>query len=336
VALMAMFCVYLALIAVVRRNRAIIIAFILAVLLLLYTGWRIHVASSSADYGRVEVGIPLLMQNGRWLVCDAFQFSTSPVFALLIVAALVIMGVRLVQLLRRFGLSLDAECLVLSVGMVCALLAILMISWMPVLRYFYPLIPLLGWHLARGYIEIFRLLFLRPVARCVLNGVTILLVGWFVMANYYNYLLQFAVQYNARNIEQRVLVKMEQFMRAGGAQAICFDPRDPERELASSVRLYFECFLPVYRNETFPLLVLSSPRTDKTLTLASRSRLVSAQWRISGAVTQEGEYRLLNIARRLSGILQGKRQPYSVQDAGTHGFDYEWYFYDSVPGRLVL
>jgi len=334
IALMAIFCLVLFELAIVRRRGTLVAAVISAVGLLVYTIWRIHVASAAANYGVFEIGIPLLMQNLRWLTYDAFQFATSPIFAVLIIASLIAMVLRMIGLFRQFGVSLDVECLFFSLCMTLSLCAILMISWLPSLRYFYPLVPLLGWHLARGFLELDRYYFLCPARKGFLNGLTLFLLGWFVVANYYGFLLQFAVQHNARNIELRLLSKMEQRLRDGRPMAICLDMQDPERELVSSIQIYFEQFLPLYRGEKLGLHVLHSLHSAIPVELASRQRLDPAYWCLSETVSRQGSYCLLDLSRRVSALFQGRRYPYTVQDAGTHGFDYEWYLYESVAGSV--
>jgi len=335
VALMAMFCLFLFGISFVRRRGYLMAAGFSAVGVLLYTLWRIQVASQAASYGGFEVGIPLLSQNLRWLTNDAFQFATSPVLAFILIGSLAFMGMRMVRLVRRYGVSLDVECLFFSMGMTLSFFVILMISWLPSLRYFYPLVPLLGWHLARGYLELDRFLFLRPTRKIVLSALTLLFLGWFVLANYYNFLLQFAVQHNARNIEQHLLSAMEQRLREGRPTAICCDSQDPDMELAFSIRTYFEHYLPLYRGEKLGLRILSSVRSDSPVVLASRRPLDRDHWRLVETFNQPRAYFLLNVAERVSAIAQGRQHPYIVQDAGTHSFDYAWYFYESVGDSLV-
>lgn len=332
VALMAMFCVFLFGFALIRRNWCVLSAVVPAVGLLLYTVWRIHVASSAASYGRLEIGIPLLVGNLRWLGRDAFQFATSPVFTAVILASVVGLGWRALGMIRRLGVTRDVESLVFSLGMTISLCAILMISWLPVLRYFYPLVPLLGWHLARGSLELSQNVFFLPARKKALGVLMLVVLGWFVLANYHGFLLQFAVQHNTRNIEQRVLSTMEQRLKSGQPMAISCDRLDPELELMLSVKTYFEYVLPMYRGEKPGLRILATPDSATGVVLASRHELDGEKWRLVEKITCPHPYVLLGFAERISGKLQGRRHLRTVQDAGTHGFDYAWYFYEPVGG----
>ena len=335
VALMAGFCLFLLGVSVTRKRPYLVVVVVSAVALLLYTVWRIHMASLSAHYAQMELGIPLLIQNQRWLTQDAFQYATSPVFAVIIAVSLIAMGVRMIRLWQHYGLSLDVECLVFSLGMTLGLVAILMISWLPVLRYFYPLVPLLGWHVSRGYLEWDLLLGTHFIRKRILYASCLLLLGWFVLANYYGYLLQFAVQHHARHIEQRLLCDMEQRLKARQPVAVYCDGGDPELELPMAVKVYFEQYLPLYRGETLGLRTVHSLQSDVPLVLASRRVLDSDHWRLLETITQPRDDALLGVAEWVSGKAQGRRRPYAVQDNGTHGFDYAWYIYESVGEGVV-
>jgi hypothetical protein len=222
-----------------------------------------------------------------------------------------------------------------SLGMTLSMCAILMIAWLPVLRYFYPLVPLLGWHLAGAFMEWDRSWNGWPGRKALLSVVTLVLLGWFVLANYFGFLVQFAVQHNARRIEQRLLSTMEQRLKAGRPVAICCDRQDPEIELASAVKVYFENYLPLYRGERLGLRILPSLPSDTPVELVSRRRLEPDQWRLVETITNERQDDVFTMARRVSALAQGKRYPYVVQDAGTHGFDYAWYLYEPVAFRAV-
>ncbi len=327
VAPMAFFCAFLIGLALVRRSLRILIAAVPAMAWLAYTVWRVHAASTATGYGTRAFNLPLVLDNLRWLAHDAFQFSTVPAFGVIIAASLLVMGIRLVLLLRRSGLSPDAGCLVFSLGMTFSMITVLLISWLPILRYFYPLVPLLGWHLALSSIELDRLLGRRQLMRGIVRGLILVILSWFIAANYYSYLMQFAAQHHARNVEQRLLTGMQQRLEKGQPLAICFDPQDPDMELASSVRVYFERYLPRYHGKTLALRVIPPLATDETLLLASRKQMDPRLWRREETFFRAPASQLLDITKRLSAILQGRRYPYLVQDAGTHGLDYKWYLY---------
>ncbi len=329
VAFLAIYCLFLFWFSVARSRKYVMVSVLPAAGWLLYTTWRIHLCMSD-NYGRSELGVSLLAQNLRWLTNDALQFATSPVFAVVVIASFIAASMRIIRSYCRFGISLDLECLAFSLTMMIGFCAILMISWLPALRYFYPLVPLIGWHLVRGYLDLSRWLILSVTWKRIINIIVIVFLGWFVLANYYGFLLQFAVQHYTRNVEQNLLSNMEHRLKAGQALAICCDLQDPEVELAFSVRGYFDHYLPLYRGECLKLAVLSSLQTNTQVVLASRGKLDCNRWRLLETITYQHSYNFLKAAQRVSAFVQGRSHAYIVQDAGTHDFEYKWCLYESI------
>jgi len=330
ISLMAFFAVFLFLQALHRRSRGTILAFLSATSLLVYTLWRIKMATGASSYGQGSITLALIEGNIRWLVDNAFQFATLPIITLLLMAGIAGLGLRYFRDLHHWGAAPGQLALFFSMGSTAALIAILLVSWQPIPRYYYPLVPLLGWLLAQGVIELDR----RPSGTALRRGIRVTVMAlalWFITANYFNYLMQFAAQYHARQVESRMLDAVRTRLLDGRQVAVVINPNDTAYEMCASTQLYFGHFLPAYRNEHWTLKRLNEPLPEPGLELISPHDTPPG-WVPAEVIAGPDSYPALDAVCRVSAMAQGRRYPHLVLDAGVHDFSYRWTFYRPAGG----
>lgn len=328
--LMAFFALFLLIQAIRRRSRAAILALLAAGGWLAYTVWRVKTASAASAYGHAGITITLIRQNVRWLLNDAFQWATLPLVTLLIVAGMAALLMRCFRDRGPWGASSGPLAVFVSLGSTASLLAVLLVSWLPIPRYYYPLVPLLGWILAHGLIEQQR----HPggvLQRRIVHTTAVLIAAWFIAANYFSYLMQFAAQYRSRNLECRMLDTIRTRVQEGHPVAIVINPSDTGYEVCASTKLYFDHYLPTYRNEHWSLRSMNAPIPEQGIELISPHETLNG-WTATERIKGPSSYPALDALCRISAKAQGKRYPHLALDAGVHDFSYSWTVFRPADG----
>ena len=125
-----------------------------------------------------------------------------------------------------------------------AFYAITLTFWLPVLRYFYPLVYILALLIGISIVQSLQLW--KHNKKFAL--VVIIASLYFVSANYYNFLYQFACQYVARNTERKMLKEVTGLFEKG--QNVCLRQ---ESEYEGTIVVYFSRYLPKYYRTGYPI-----------------------------------------------------------------------------------
>ena len=155
--------------------------------------------------------------------------------------------------------------------------------------------------------------------------------------------MQFAIQYHTRNIESRLLKKVEKLVTTG--QTVVVEGRD---ELEHKVLIYFNEFLPYFFHTSAPvnMVNLCYKRIPKyfgkykpkgTGIPTDSHYLVSRKPQVRGyrliAKMQDDLFWsknvLLVMSYNVSKLFQFKNKPYICLDSGTQPMKYAWYLYEN-------
>ena len=292
-------------------------------LVFIHTLVNVYTAASLLTYGTASITPELLAANAGWLLAQLFQAETS----LLITAGLALLFLFLlgwagVRAGRRQG---DGELVfvVILLGLFASMYLILCTSWLQVLRYWYPLLPLFAILLA--FAAKFALagvagrppLGFRGYSCPVRPAVALLLAGFilfFVAGNYYNFLYQTVAQHYLRSTEGQLLAEITRLQEQGQYVRLLTDGTEP----TISIQIYFDYILPRFYGTGRPVhqtLPEDAGRSYYSVNLAAAPE--HPAWPES--------YRPLAYARSLAAALQFG-PPYRLLDAGV-GITSVWQIY---------
>lgn len=304
------------------------LAILFPVLCLLgFTLWRVKVAASDAAYGVTAITGELLLANAKWLYKDVFQFSTSLVLGIMLVILffwpILYSGTRE---FRNSRISPRSWFIFFLAGEFLVLFAMLCTSWLQVLRYWYPLIPVLALLTAftiQIWIHNLKSIFQRTVS----HNIVILLCLLFILNNGYNYHFQFTIQHALRQVESKVLSHTGELLEQGQQVYIWTSLRDPDMEINDKVRIYFNHYLPFFFNTSLNLRV-----TEDLSLIDENAYLLSPRPEIHGFQKTKSfqianDYPLLDPLYRISATVQQRKSPRLRLDAGVHWTNYAWHVY---------
>lgn len=293
------------------------------VLVFLHTLVNVYTAASLLTYGTASITPELLVANARWLLAQLFQTETSLLItAGLAVLALFLLGWVGVRAGRR---QWDGEgvFVVILLALFASMYLILCTSWLQVLRYWYPLLPLFAILLAFAAKFALAAAAGRPPLRfqgysCPLRpAVALLLAGFilfFVAGNYYNFLYQTVAQHYLRSTEAQLLAEITLLQEQGQYVRLITDGMEP----TSSIQIYFDYILPRFYGQRRP--IYQTPPGDAGQDYYSVNLAAAPEHPV-----WPESYRPLAYARNLAAILQFG-PPYRLLDAGV-GITSVWQIY---------
>lgn len=322
-----------------RMDRPRILGSLALVAVFVHTAWTISGLYAAGGYGTGSVTLELVTDNAGWIAASLFQVDTSPVIASGLVLLLALLPVFVVakarsvlrargtrSVLRARGISSELLFVLFLLGQFASLYLILCTSWMPVIRYWYSLVPVFtalvafsakfmlelvaqpAWSFGSAHVQAVQASRARLGAACALAG----FVLFFISCNYSNMLLQTVVQHRARHAERELLAEITRLLDRGRhVTAIDFSEVD---ELVYNILNYYRDFLPRFHGRKYDI-------HDKwTDTALSRRAGEPRYWVISGGDLPASYeivdgYRLLSWAHDVATVLQ-LDTPYWNTDAG--------------------
>jgi hypothetical protein len=127
------------------------VAFGSLLLILSFTIFRVYAAAKGASYGIAPLSWDLVHANALWIGKSLFQTTTSPWLTLIFVGVLIFQFYSLLNSLRqKIVCSGEGFFILLLYGELIILFATFSTSWMQVIRYWYPLVPILASLMAFG------------------------------------------------------------------------------------------------------------------------------------------------------------------------------------------
>ena len=314
-----------------------------------HTIWKIYGVYSCGGYGTDIARDVEILGHANYLIRhilmtpESYLLSAFLIFFLLfsikdlkkVVVALIrenkLMGVKDKKAVYSFFLFLQ----------IIAFSCILCVSRKICLRYWYPIIPLLSTLLA---LSVRKFLEWKARVNHLLSGQAIVSVFllFFICSVYANFLMQFAVQYHARNIENRLLNQVEALAITG--HPVVVEGRD---EFEHKVMCYFNEFMPYFFHRRIRVAMVnlyykSLPNWfGKYIPLgtgvpAGFHYLVSRKPQIGGyrliEKIQDNSFwcnnMLLLTSYNVSKLLRFRDRPYIHLDCGAQPMSYVWYLYE--------
>lgn len=291
------------------------------ILIFLHTFVNVYLVAGQAEYGTAPLTPQLLGGNFLWLLGELFQWETSRIITagLILLTAALLAGVARKAWRQEWRDELFFVLLLL--GLFGSMFLMLGTSFLPALRYWYPLLPLFAILLAFG--AKFGLEWAGKAGglagRVSRPAVVALLAGFilfFVAGNYYNFLYQTIAQNFLRHAETQLTTEITRRHDAGQDIRLAADEIIP----MVYVREYYDSFLPYFYGIRYSIGTEPAPETAAGETYY----IVNYDDVRSGDNPPPG-YRLLTYARQLATAAQGK-PPYWELDAGV-GISLRWQIY---------
>lgn len=180
------------------------VAFGALLLILLFTIIRVHAAAKAASYGVAPLSWDLMHANALWIGNSLFQTATSPWLTLIFIGVLIFQFYTLVNSLRQKKIcSGEGFFILILYGELIILFITFSTSWVLVIRYWYPLVPILASLMAFGIKQVLIRVKSSPSLNTVARPGIILFLLFFALVNYHNFLMQYSIQHNTRNVEKK-------------------------------------------------------------------------------------------------------------------------------------
>ena len=298
------------------RSRAIVWKFLGGLplaLVFVHTLVNVYTAASLLNYGTASLTPALLGDNALWLLRQLFQSETS----LLITAGLALLALFLlgwvgIQAGRRQG-SGEWVFVLILLGLFASMYLMFCTSWLQVLRYWYPLLPLFATLLAFAAKVALESAGNRPPLRfrgysCPLRpALALLLTGFvlfFIAGNYYNFLYQTVAQHYLRNADARLLAEITRLQDQGQYVQVITDGMEP----TGSIPIYFAQIQPRFQGRERPIYRTPPEETGRPYYIVNHTAAhAPPAW--------PEDYRPLAYARGLAAALQFG-PPYRLLDGG--------------------
>ena len=158
---------------------------------------------------------------------------------------------------------------------------------------------------------------------------------FFAFINYHNFLMQYAIQHSARTIEEQMLNRITERLRAGEQVVIrSLNISESYAEQMTHAQLYFSQYLPRYFGTH--LSILTDAPIASAIDILYLSPPISRQnIEIVDLFINKQSYWCLEQSEKVSSSLQWGKKPFIVTDAGTGSTrfdDYGWYLYKDKRG----
>ena len=297
---------------------------------MVYAAWKIN-GVGYKSYGIVPRPAH---ENAIEILEGLFQTETSPVvtvgFAILFAISVIFAVLKVVN--RNLGN--ESIFILFLLGQFMTLFSILSLSFGVVLRYWYPLIPVLATLLA------FSVKFILKSIRghhptITYGGIAILaiFVAFFVAVNSYNFLLQTIIQYSLRHTDQRLISEISHLTARGEYVQIDYPGHEMEDKLLINIPGYLN--FAGLRNHQPYQTYKNSPKSGGEHFFVTRKKLpIVEENRLT--IVPQSNFRLLSYTSTVASALQGK-PAFSKIDAGVHSLDwYQWHIYRMTDGEIRL
>ena len=320
------------------RDRRALVGSLPTVLMFVHALWtlsRIAVPDPEiprSSYARPDISPDMLADNAVWLFNELLQTHTSPWIAVgFLCLVAVLPAVLAARLAGRRRLRREHLFILFLLGLFAAIYTILCTSWLRVLRYWYPLVPVLTMLLAFSAKFILEVA-ARARARILANAATAALSGFlifFVACNYYNFLWQTFVWHSLGDTESRLISEIVSLHDRGQDVRIL---AEPHLEAAAGLRSYFTEYSPRHLGRSWRVHQPSPSREETSHYLVSwlGFRPTPGEldiYKIVGAGTDPA---ILSHASTVAAVLQGGK-PRLSGDGGVRWPDnYKWHIYRSA------
>ncbi|MCX5841167.1 MAG: hypothetical protein NTY16_06900, partial [Deltaproteobacteria bacterium] len=297
-------------------------------LILLFTITRVHAAAKGASYGVAPLSWDLVHSNALWIGKSLFQTTTSPWLTLVFMSILIFQFFALLNSLRPKNVSSGEGFFILILyGELIILFFTFSTSWAQVIRYWYPLVPILAMLMAFGIKQVLIRVKSIPSLKTVIRPGIMLFLLFFALVNYHNFLMQYAIQHNARQVEKKMLDRVTERIRSGDKFVIHYDSSTPEIEMMAHAQIYFTRFLPHYFG--IKINIQTEPSNDKHsgyYTIAPTP--LNTEGCLDEIIKPDWHYWWLYGSSIVSGMLQGRLMaPFVATDWGGVMEKYRWYIY---------
>ena len=299
-------------------------------MIFLYTLQRVWVTAKSATYGTVPVSPEFIYNNILWIGRELLQTQTSLLISGTFIALLAVGVINRIFQSNRNGDTFDTVYTTFLYGEFSVMYLMICTSWYQALRYWYPLVPLMGLLLAANLDTLMTYAEKRDIlsrSRGILLG---LFLVFFALINYHNFLMQYATPHNARTIEDRMLNRITERLRDGEQIVIrSLNTSESYVEQIAHSQLYFSQYLPRYFGIRLNILTVA-PRTSAMDVIYVSPPISRQSIEIVDLFINEQSYWWLEKSKKVSAFFQGGRKPFVVTDAGAGSprfDDYGWYLY---------
>jgi hypothetical protein len=304
------------------------------VLIFVYTLLRVKAAFHGGGYGVPTITSHLLIKNSIWLFNSIFQLETQIIIGIGFIFFIIyrLWWIKIGIAIRTTKMSLmtkeNAFIIILIAEFIMGY-AVLLTSKSQVLRYWFPLIPILAFMIALSVKVLWIKFYENPRRLMIVASGVALFIFYFLTANYYNYLTQFIAQYNTRMIEKRLLNDLERELISGATVIV---PKKDEYE--DKIRIYFTQFLQYYYHRKYPIYTEIPSGTTGKICYVTQAMGIFDLYR-EKTFTRKEQYPLLDWSNLLSSRLQGKVAPIIV-DTGAEPIEgYTWYIYTNDIANLT-
>ena len=287
---------------------------------------NILVALRGAGYAHAEMSLSIVAENAIDVFRDLFGFPASAPLALVLLAAVVAPFFLAFAAVRKAERREEAGWTALMCAETVALFAMLCLQWKVVLRYWYPLVPLVASLAAVSAAALFLRFRERPAA---IRALLAFLAAAFLVCNGHDYCLQFVVQRTAGEVEGAAL-RIAARDASEGRRVLVRTPETSE---------YHEHFLEAagpfrrrFGGTPVPLVVChgrpTSLAADETYATMARGELPVQPFEVCSRTPEDlPVWPVLRIVRKGSALFQFRRQPVERLDAGAVDPRYVWLFF---------
>jgi len=294
-----------------------------------YSLLRVY-SASKGNYGIVSVTSDLIKENSIWVFRELFQVDTSVVITVFFIFLFLLFFLFVGAKIIRRGFSTEVVFSIFLLGQFVSLFLIICTSWAQVLRYWYPLVPIFTTLLT------FTVKFLLEATRerfdVFTNSIKIALAGFivfFIGCNYYNYLTQTIIQHSLRHAEAKLIAELSDLHSKNEYVQILKIKGDPEAELVYHLIDYYRRFSPRFFAIKYKIYT-SSPRLDnrRYFMVTMHNQAENLQKYLT--ITNNREYDILSLTKKVSSSFQRTKEPYLSRDAGAHPMNkYQWIIYSN-------
>lgn len=305
-------------------------------MIFLYTLQRVWVTAKSASYGTAPLSRELIYNNIFWIGRELFQAQTSLLISGTFIALLAAGTIIRISKSYRSDNAFETVFMTFLYGEFAVLYLMICTSWAQVLRYWYPLVPLMGLLLGANLDTLMNHLEKKDFLRRSIGLIVAVFLVFFALSNYHNFLMQYATQHNTRTIEDRMLNRITERLRAGQQVVIrSLDTSESYAEQVAHAQLYFSQYLPRYFGDRLTVLT-DAPKTSNVDVIYVSPPVSRQNVEIVDVFINERPYWWLEQSKKVSAFFQGGAKPFVLTDAGSGSprfDDYGWYLYREKRGQ---
>jgi len=291
----------------------------------LFTLSKIIVASTQNFYGTKPITLDLIVSNSQWIYTDLLQLKTSPVIAAVFIVLTALLLINMFLKIIKGNVNGTLLYTLFLLGQFITLFMILSTSWAKVLRYWYPLIPLLSMLLAFSIDDVLKTAKKYHINH-IITAAVVCFVIYFTGCNYYTFLLQTVAQHSTRNAEYNLIQEIKELERNGQYVYIMSKKNDPDAELVHHLIAYFRRFEPRFYGTHYQIYTTPPSDPGQTYFLVTKQR-EPVTMEIHRVIKSETNYRMLHIAFKISSMFRGS-PPVYIKDAGVDVLStYQWTIY---------